>query len=225
MNRSLLPAPRLAIGVALAGLMLAPLVSAAEENDRESPPLRLPREQFVEMQSAIGPRAEFASHNPQLNAGPTLNWTELGPKPIDYEYWSTGRASGRVSAIAVNPSNGDIAYIAAAGGGVWKTTNGGASWTVLTDGLSSVSSGALALDPANPSIVYYGTGELHDSFDSFYGDGLFRSPDAGATWSQLATRDQVGAYIARVAVNRTNSNILYVAGSLGVARSINGGTS
>jgi hypothetical protein len=69
-------------------------------------------------------------------------------------------------------------YIASAGGGVWKTTNGGNNWTVLTDGLSNLAGGDIAIDPNNPNVLYYGTGELNYSQDSHYGDGMYKSTNA-----------------------------------------------
>jgi photosystem II stability/assembly factor-like uncharacterized protein len=153
----------------------------------------------------------------------TLNWSPLGPLPITGEYWSGNvDASGRTSSIAVHPTDPLTAYIAAAGGGVWKTADGGMTWTPLTDQLSSLSSGAVALDPSDPNTILYGTGEQHYSGDSLYGDGLFRSTDAGATWSKIAMRSQVGSYIARVAAS---PGTLHVCSDNGYARSVDGGAS
>jgi photosystem II stability/assembly factor-like uncharacterized protein len=151
----------------------------------------------------------------------TLQWQALGPQPITNEYWSgNANASGRVSAIAVDPSDANTAYAAAAGGGVWKTTDGGSSWTALTDQLSSLSSGALAIDPLNPSTVLYGTGEQHYSGDSLYGDGLFRTVDAGTSWAKIGLKADVGNYIARVGLS---PGTLHVCSDLGYVRSTNDG--
>ena len=83
-------------------------------------------------------------------------------------------------------SDPNTAYLAAAGGGVWKTTDGGQSWVPISDRLPSLASGALAIDRLNPATVVYGTGEQHYSSDSLYGDGLFRTVDGGANWSKIA---------------------------------------
>ena len=154
-----------------------------------------------------------------------LNWGFLGPRPMLKEYWSgNANAGGRVASIAVDPRNGNVVYIAAAQGGVWKSVDGGTTWNPLTDFLSSLASGALAFDPINPDILYYGTGEQHYSGDSFYGDGLFRTSNAGATWSKIAPKTSVGSYIARVAIKPTDPNLLFVASDLGVVRSTDGGS-
>ena len=210
-----------------ATLLSLPLLSAAPsfaEEEREAPPERVSHAQMNHVATAAGAFAPSGTLGAtSAEAGPALTWTAIGPRPISYDYWSTGRAAGRVSALAVDPRDGNKVYLAAAGGGVWKTTNGGLDWSVLTDGLSSLSSGALAIDPQHSDTVLYATGELHDSGDSFYGDGLFRSTNAGASWSQIAPRGTIGSYVARIAMHNTNSSILYSAGSRGFNRSVNGG--
>ena len=82
--------------------------------------------------------------------------------------------SGRVSAIAVHPGNADIVYVGAAQGGVYRSTNGGTSWTKIFETADSLAIGALALAPSDPSILYVGTGESAGSADSFFGVGLYR---------------------------------------------------
>ncbi len=120
----------------------------------------------------------------------------------------------------MHPSDVNIGYVAAAGGGVWKTTNGGQAWTPISDQLSSLASGALAIDPINPNTVIYGTGEQHYSGDSLYGDGLFRTVDAGASWSKIGMKAGVGNYIARVGIS---PGTLHVCSDLGYVRSIDDG--
>jgi photosystem II stability/assembly factor-like uncharacterized protein len=167
----------------------------------------------------IGP--VFEKRSPLLQ----LNWAFLGPQPILNEYWSgDDDASGRISAIIVHPSNPDLLYLAGVQGGVWKSTDNGVNWSPISDQLSSIASGALTFDPFNPDIIYYGTGEQHYSGDSFYGDGMFKTTDAGVTWSKIALTSDVGSYIARTLVKPTDSNIIHVASDLGYIRSRDGGT-
>ncbi|HLO39447.1 MAG TPA: GC-type dockerin domain-anchored protein [Phycisphaerales bacterium] len=150
-----------------------------------------------------------------------LSWSPLGPRPISSEYWSgEANASGRVIGIAPHPTDANICYISAASGGVWKTTNGGTNWTPLTDELPTTNGGAICLEPTNPEVIYYGTGEWQQGSE---GDGLYRSTDGGATWVQVATRAQTGAQISGVAVSPLNNAFLHVTSSNGYSRSIDGG--
>ena len=152
-----------------------------------------------------------------------LNAQFIGPRPMYNEPWSDGTVSGRMTFILPHPTDPNVIYIAAAGGGVWKTTDGGNTWTVLTDGLPTTYSGALAFDPNDPNTLYYGTGELHYCGDCFPGDGLFKSTDGGATWAKIATTDEVGSYISRIAIRPDNSDVIFVASNMGLARSTDGG--
>lgn len=149
------------------------------------------------------------------------NWYALGPRPITGEYWSgNANASGRVVSIAPHPTDANTVYIASASGGVWKTTNGGSTWLPITDELSCLNHGSIAIDPASPQTVYVGTGEYTTGSA---GDGLFRSTDGGATWTRIATVADVGVNCSRVLVDPTNSQNIHVAGSFGYIRSTNAG--
>ena len=110
------------------------------------------------------------------------NWRSIGPQPTDRG--TTLVSAGRVSAIALDPRNSNVVYIGAAEGGVWKTTDGGVTWIPLTDGQASLASGSIAIDPVNPDTVYVGTGEENYS-DRYYGAGILKSTDGGATWSNI----------------------------------------
>ena len=154
---------------------------------------------------------------PGAEAGPV--WTEAGPFNV----------GGRVTALAVAPGANTI-YAGSAAGGVFKSTDTGVNWDPVFDQVASI--GALALDPANPSTVYIGTGEANAAIDNYDGAGLFRSVDAGASWSYLGLQET--RRIARVAVDPANSNRIFVAamGSQfqtgphrGLYRSENGGQS
>ncbi|MEK6703411.1 MAG: hypothetical protein AABZ53_14215, partial [Planctomycetota bacterium] len=161
-----------------------------------------------ETASALSPRA--------------LSWTFIGPKPMASEYWSgNGNAGGLVAGIAPHPTDANTCYIATDAGGVWKTTNGGTSWTPLTDTLSIMNHGAVTVDKLVPTTVYAGTGSLSTGNT---GDGLFRSTDSGTTWARIATTAQVGSQISGVAIDPSNSNMIHVTGSSGYHRSVNGGS-
>jgi photosystem II stability/assembly factor-like uncharacterized protein len=159
-------------------------------------------------------------------------WTSIGPTPIGSGQFGA-TVSGRVNTIAIHPTNTSIIYIGAADGGVWMTTNGGSTWTPLTDGQCSLSMGALAIDPVNPNIVYAGTGEENSAVDSYYGCGVLRSADGGQTWTQLGasafggqgfdTPSMSRVLIDPVTAGSTTSTTLLVSANSGVYRSTNSG--
>jgi photosystem II stability/assembly factor-like uncharacterized protein len=166
------------------------------------------------------------------------SWSLIGPAPVmGGQIAGAGAVSGRITGIATDPTNANIYYVAAAGGGVWKTTDAGATWTPLTDGQSTLFMGAIAVAPSSPSVLYAGTGEANNSgFDTFYGRGVLKSSDGGATWTLL---NDNGAFdlgtIAKIAVSPTDANTLYVAVSnqgnngntnvvTGIYKSSDGGT-
>lgn len=107
-------------------------------------------------------------------------WTPIGPAPIpNGQTTGVSRAvSGRVTAIDVHPANPNIAYVGTAQGGVYRTLDGGTTWTAIFDSAQSLAVGAVTIDPLNPSIVFVGTGEGNLSLDSFFGVGLYRIQNA-----------------------------------------------
>ncbi|HEV8148390.1 MAG TPA: sialidase family protein, partial [Bryobacteraceae bacterium] len=147
-------------------------------------------------------------------------WKAIGPKPINF---SAGFiTSGRVTAIAVDPRNNDVIYIGGADGGIWKTTDGGTTWTPLTDQEASLSTGAIALDPSNPDIVYVGTGEQNFAVDNYNGAGILKSVDGGQTWINIPgpfANSRIGA----LAVKPDDGKIILAASILGLHRSTDAG--
>src|SRR5262249_53588721 len=93
--------------------------------------------------------------------------------------------SGRVVGFAVHPHDRGHYYVAAASGGVWKTTNAGTTWAPVFDNEGSYSIGCVALDPKNPHTVWVGTGENNSQRSVGYGDGVYRSDDAGKSWKKV----------------------------------------
>ena len=147
------------------------------------------------------------------------NWTSIGPRPTDGG--STYVTAGRVNAVAVDPRDNNTVYIGAAEGGVWKTTDGGVSWTPLTDNQASLASGAIAIDPAHPDTVYVGTGEENFAQDSYYGAGILKSTDAGNTWTNIVG-PFLRATIGALAISPKDSKVLLCSSNLGIYRSTDG---
>ena len=145
-------------------------------------------------------------------------WTQIGPQPVAsfYDGANVGGGSGRGTAIVVDPRNADVAYLGTAGGGVWKTTDGGQAWKPLTDTQPSLAVGALVLDPSNPDIVYVGTGEENFSGDTYDGAGVLKSTDGGASWTQFpGPFVNTGSRIGSLAVHPTNGQVLLAAQAFG----------
>lgn len=109
----------------------------------------------------------------------TTAWTSIGPAPIPNGQTSPIMpVSGRVTAIAIHPLTPTIVYVGTAQGGLYRTLNGGTTWTPLMDSAQSLAIGAVTIDPLNPSTVFVGTGEGNISLDSFFGVGVYRISNA-----------------------------------------------
>lgn len=149
----------------------------------------------------------------------TFLWAQKTDKPAEISadlfnalsFRSIGPAvtSGRVVDFAVNPSNPNEYFVAAACGGVWKTTNRGTTYSPVFDGQGSYSIGCVIIDPSNANIVWVGSGENNNQRSVAYGDGVYKSEDGGKTWKNKGLK--LSEHIGRIAVDPTNSNIVYVA--------------
>ncbi|MBI2682946.1 MAG: glycosyl hydrolase [Acidobacteriales bacterium] len=117
--------------------------------------------------------------------------------------------SGRISWIAVNPKNRAEYYVAAASGGVWKTTNSGTTFSPVFENEGAYSIGYVAIDPKDPSVVWVGTGENNGQRAIGYGDGVYRSEDGGKSWKNMGLKKS--EHIARILIDPRDSNVVYVA--------------
>ncbi len=156
------------------------------------------------------------------------SWTALGPAPIVNGVGEGQAASGRIAGVAASPTDPNTYYIAAAGGGVWKTTNAGVSWVPLTDSQPTQAMGAIAVAPSNGNFVYAGTGEANNSGDSQYGMGILHSTNGGATFTLSEGPNNIfatsGLTTSKIAVDPTNANIVYAAmGNVGGAKAFRPG--
>jgi photosystem II stability/assembly factor-like uncharacterized protein len=117
--------------------------------------------------------------------------------------------SGRIVDIAVDPTDRSRYYVAAASGGVWKTTNAGTTWTPIFDNEGSYSIGVVVLDPKNPLTIWVGTGENNSQRSVSYGDGVYRSDDGGKTWKNMGLK--TSEHIGRIVIDPRDSNTVFVA--------------
>lgn len=128
----------------------------------------------------------------------SMKWRMIGPF----------RAGRTVGAVGI-PSQPNVFYIGVNNGGVWKTTDAGRTWKPIFDDQPTGSIGDVAVAPSNPNVVYVGSGEGLQRPDLSTGDGMYRSNDAGKTWTHLGLRE--GQQIASIAVDPKNENRLFVA--------------
>ncbi|MDQ2818310.1 MAG: hypothetical protein M3T49_08925, partial [Candidatus Eremiobacteraeota bacterium] len=131
-----------------------------------------------------------------------LKWREIGPAV----------SGGRIAAVTGVPDDPNLYYIGSAGGGVWKSVNGGASWQAVFEHEPVASIGAIAIDPRNHDVVWVGTGETNPRNDIEYGDGIYRTTDGGKTWTNMGLRDTM--QISRIAIDPRNPNVIVV-GAMG----------
>lgn len=140
-------------------------------------------------------------------------WTFLGP----------GNVGGRTRAIVINPIEPNIIYAAGVAGGVWKSNNGGASWTPMSDLLPNLAVASLALDSSNPNIIYAGTGESITSA-GFRGAGIFKTTDGGTNWTHLPNTGSGDFYhVNSIVISQNDGQRVYAGTDTGVWRSSDGG--
>ena len=143
----------------------------------------------------------YARHQVMAEESPynDSNWQFVGPQ----------RVTGRMVDVEAHPSAPGTIYIAAASGGVWKTTDESETWTPIFEKYATASIGDIAIAPSDPNIVWVGTGEANILRSSMAGTGVYKSTDAGATFEYMGLGDS--HHVSRVLVHPTNPDIVYVA--------------
>jgi photosystem II stability/assembly factor-like uncharacterized protein len=116
--------------------------------------------------------------------------------------------TGRISDVAVDPKNPSVWYVAVSAGNLWKTENRGNTWTAIFDEHGSYSLGAVTVDPKDSNVVWLGTGENNNQRSVSFGDGVYKSTDAGATWKRMGLENS--EHIQNIVIDPRNSNVVYV---------------
>ncbi len=157
---------------------------------------------LIVIAACLGTTYVPAQQPPAGSVSPSLfaemKWRAIGPS-----------RGGRTKSAAGHPSQPYTFYIGVCNGGVWKTTDAGRTWTPIFDEQETGSIGAVVVAPSDPNIIYVGSGEGLARPDLSVGDGVFKSTDAGKTWTHLGLRD--AQQIPNIAVDPKNADRLFVA--------------
>ncbi|HHG84991.1 MAG TPA: hypothetical protein ENJ82_09615, partial [Bacteroidetes bacterium] len=148
-------------------------------------------------------RAAATLEKTQTSSIDNTPWTLEGP----------GNIGGRINAIAIDPNNNSIILVGCAAGGIFKTTDAGSTWNPIFDDAGQLAIGDITFEPGNSQVIYAGTGDPNISGYPVIGDGIYKSTDAGNTWTHLgltATR-----IISRIVIDPNNVNKIY-AGTMGL---------
>jgi photosystem II stability/assembly factor-like uncharacterized protein len=171
----------------------------------------IPADGFINAKKHIDLMASFAP----LTGGIDRNsWEWIGP----------GNIGGRIRAIVIHPTNPNKMWIGSVSGGIWETTDGGASWLPVWDFMPNLAISTMVMDPTNSNVMYAGTGEGFFNVDAIQGAGVFKSTDGGTSWSQLtSTANSSWYYVNRLAMSPNGATLL-AATSSGIWRSTDGGS-
>ncbi|MCE2504243.1 MAG: hypothetical protein J4G05_09345 [Chlorobi bacterium] len=163
---------------------------------------------------AIGQMEKMPRYGDRVSTQADNAWTQLGPMQV----------GGRVRSIAMHPTDGQTLWIGAADGGVWKSTDRGATWRATMQNTNAIAMGSVAVAASNPNVLYAGTGEMSSNVDAYTGAGIFKSTDGGETWN-VSGLTRVGAF-SRLVVHPTNDQIVWAGATKnnnGLYKTENGG--
>lgn len=146
----------------------------------------------------------------------TVTFDERGPSNVP----------GRTRGLLVDPADPlrNTWYAGSAGGGVWKTTNAGADWSLITPDLTNLATTVLAMAPSNPNVIYVGTGEGFFNLDGISGNGIFKSTTRGLAWTHLSSTTEFSD-VNRIVISPTDPNVVVSATTNGIYRTTDGGVS
>ena len=163
--------------------------------------------------------------NSNKAVNPVSDWNALGPFVHDV-YPGVSPGQGRINAIAVDPNDENIWYAGAPAGGIWKSTDGGSSWTNLFDDFPQIGVSGIAIDPNDSNTIYIATGD--DDAGESYSIGVYKSTDGGATWAETGlnpTTTTVSTLMNEITIDPTDSNIVWVGSTDGLYKTTDAGIS
>lgn len=162
---------------------------------------------------------DYLSKHGQNRSNNRSTWQTLGPFSTFGGYFGIGR----INSVAFHPTDVNTVYIGAAGGGIWKTTDGGNTYIALGDGLDAMGVSAIVIDPIDPNIIYIGTGD-GDAADN-YSVGVMKSTDGGNTWNTtgLSWASQSGFLIKRMIMDPDDQDVIIIATNDGIYRTTDAG--
>jgi hypothetical protein len=132
---------------------------------------------------------------------------------LSWEFHGPGNLGGRLRGLLIHPNNPNLIYAGSVSGGVWKTMNGGATWSPLMNDLITLNISALAMKPGDPNTIYAGTGEGYFTGDELPGRGLLKTTDDGQTWRRIHVAQGLNSpFIMKLAVSPVNPNVVYASG-------------
>lgn len=188
-------------------------------------------------------RQERLKSQRQPGQSSKLGIEAAGIEPDSWEWLGPGNIGGRIRSIVIHPTNPNNMWVGSVSGGIWRTTNAGASWQPVNDFMANLAVSTMVINPVNPNVMYAGTGESFvagtppgEGFapDGLQGLGVFRSTDGGVTWDQLASTNPANPsicpnlttcpwlFVNRLAISPNGSTIL-AATNNGIWRTTDGG--
>ncbi|MCF8424824.1 MAG: T9SS type A sorting domain-containing protein [Bacteroidia bacterium] len=214
------------------GIVNIPKLFLKDTNHKEHDDHEAPFEHFALIRSFPDASLDMAAFNQMLNyatfdfsqakSSSTLSWQQEGPTNI----------GGRITCLKIHPTNQNIIFAGCPGGGLFKTTNAGATWIPVFDDQPFLSISCITFDPTNPSIMYVGTGDPDIPFTSLIGNGVYKSTDGGISWNNIGLNQQ--GIITQILVNPLNTNMIYASAmgtpmvrdfNRGIYKTTNGGSS
>ncbi len=177
-----------------------PAVSPGIIRNGESPYMKRQTSILVVALAMAAAALPFAQGQDRLN--------EAALKGLEFRSIGPGFTTGRVQDVEIDPKNTNIWYVASAFGGLWKTENRGISFTPIFDQGGSFTLCCVAIDPKDSNVLWLGTGENTSQRSAHFGDGVYKSTDAGKTWKHMGLKNS--EHIGEILIDPRNSNVVYV---------------